>query len=208
MKVNGFRGLRMVLLAAGISVAANANAAIYNFNYSGKVTSVDLFSGLPELPLATVKVGDAFNGSFTIDTDKIGTDDGTYAVAPIDTISFNLPSQDYTEDFVGPGGAAYSNFATGNTSIVGGRPDYGRQLSLNLNLGASSVFDPTRLFGKSASLSFADYAPNGFSIQGLTNIAAISSVPETGPWGMMILGFVGMGAAMRYRRKLTKVAFA
>jgi hypothetical protein len=34
------------------------------------------------------------------------------------------------------------------------------------------------------------------------------SVPETATWGMMILGFVGMGAAMRYRRKSTNVAFA
>lgn len=35
-----------------------------------------------------------------------------------------------------------------------------------------------------------------------------SSVPETATWGMMILGFVGMGAAMRYRRNSTEVAFA
>jgi hypothetical protein len=39
-------------------------------------------------------------------------------------------------------------------------------------------------------------------------IAFTPSVPETATWGMMILGFVGMGAAMRYRRKSTKVAFA
>ncbi|WP_267389279.1 FxDxF family PEP-CTERM protein [Sphingomonas sp. GC_Shp_3] len=40
------------------------------------------------------------------------------------------------------------------------------------------------------------------------SIAFTPSVPETATWGMMILGFVGMGAAMRYRRKSTNVAFA
>jgi hypothetical protein len=39
-------------------------------------------------------------------------------------------------------------------------------------------------------------------------IYSVTSVPETATWGMMILGFVGMGAAMRYRRKSTRVAFA
>ncbi|WP_242153799.1 FxDxF family PEP-CTERM protein [Sphingomonas sp. BAUL-RG-20F-R05-02] len=40
------------------------------------------------------------------------------------------------------------------------------------------------------------------------SIAFTPSVPETATWGMMILGFIGMGAAMRYRRKSTKIAFA
>jgi hypothetical protein len=40
------------------------------------------------------------------------------------------------------------------------------------------------------------------------SIAFTPSVPETATWGMMILGFVGMGVAMRYRRKSTNVAFA
>jgi hypothetical protein len=39
-------------------------------------------------------------------------------------------------------------------------------------------------------------------------IAFTPSVPEVATWGMMILGFAAMGAAMRYRRKSTNVAFA
>ncbi len=38
-------------------------------------------------------------------------------------------------------------------------------------------------------------------------LTAVSPVPETATWGMMILGFIGIGAAMRYRRKSTKIAF-
>jgi hypothetical protein len=38
-------------------------------------------------------------------------------------------------------------------------------------------------------------------------LTAVSPVPETATWGMMILGLIGMGAAMRYRRKSTKIAF-
>lgn len=58
--------------------------------------------------------------------------------------------------------------------------------------------------------------PNTIQISGLArgngsyggSISFTPSVPETATWGMMILGFVGMGAAMRYRRKSTNVAFA
>jgi hypothetical protein len=57
---------------------------------------------------------------------------------------------------------------------------------------------------------------NSISVSGISrgngsyggSIAFTPSVPETATWGMMILGFVGMGAVMRYRRKSTKVAFA
>ncbi|WP_126174431.1 FxDxF family PEP-CTERM protein [Altericroceibacterium xinjiangense] len=32
-------------------------------------------------------------------------------------------------------------------------------------------------------------------------------IPEPATWGMMILGFMGIGATMRYRRKSTKVSY-
>ena len=58
--------------------------------------------------------------------------------------------------------------------------------------------------------------PNSIVVNGFSRgngsyggaIAAITAVPEMATWGMMIFGFVGMGAAMRYRRKSTNVAFA
>jgi hypothetical protein len=42
----------------------------------------------------------------------------------------------------------------------------------------------------------------------ITATTAIPAVPETATWGMMIAGFGMMGAAMRTRRRSTKVSFA
>lgn len=63
--------------------------------------------------------------------------------------------------------------------------------------GANSGF-PATVLGWS-------YENNGGSI---TVAAATSAVPETATWGMMIAGFGMMGAAMRTRRRSTKVSFA
>ena len=70
-------------------------------------------------------------------------------------------------------------------------------------------------FASSAGVSLPG-GMNSIVINGLSrgngsyggSLSFTPSVPETATWGMMILGFVGMGAAMRYRRKSTKVAFA
>ncbi|RYF11668.1 MAG: hypothetical protein EOO77_18890 [Oxalobacteraceae bacterium] len=68
-------------------------------------------------------------------------------------------------------------------------------------------------FGSGITLSAG---ANLISVSGLSrgsgsyggSISFTPSVPETATWGMMILGFMGMGAAMRYRRKSAKVVFA
>ncbi|WP_404829577.1 PEPxxWA-CTERM sorting domain-containing protein [Sphingomonas aliaeris] len=48
---------------------------------------------------------------------------------------------------------------------------------------------------------------DGSTLQGMT-FQPITAVPETATWGMMIAGFGMTGAAMRTRRRSTKVAFA
>lgn len=40
------------------------------------------------------------------------------------------------------------------------------------------------------------------------NLTFSPAVPETGTWAMMIIGFGAVGAAMRYRRRSTKAAYA
>ena len=47
-----------------------------------------------------------------------------------------------------------------------------------------------------------------FSIGGTIGAAPAAAVPETATWGMMIAGFGVMGAALRTRRRSTKVSFA
>jgi len=194
-----------------VAAPAAANAALYNFNYSGVVAQTSFPDPDPDYPASPdIHVGDKFFGAFTIDTNFIGDDGQGTAEAPLSSISFNLPRVGYTENFEGPLGEAYSSLSDGSTSIIGGRPDFGRQLSIDLNLGASNSFDPTRLFGKSGAFTFSDNYYGGFQVQGIANIAAISSVPEPATWGMMIVGLGLAGAAARRRRRKvsTRVSYA
>lgn len=51
-------------------------------------------------------------------------------------------------------------------------------------------------------------SPTFFGIDQLNFTLNASAVPETATWGMMIAGFGMMGAALRTRRRSTKVTFA
>jgi len=68
--------------------------------------------------------------------------------------------------------------------------------------------------GSSAGVGYHAFADNVTlsTVNGSTTYnfetAAAGAVPETATWGMMIAGFGMMGAAMRMRRRSTKVSFA
>jgi hypothetical protein len=49
---------------------------------------------------------------------------------------------------------------------------------------------------------------NGYAVIDNVSFGTVAAVPETATWGMMIAGFGLMGAAMRNRRRSTKVTFA
>jgi hypothetical protein len=67
-----------------------------------------------------------------------------------------------------------------------------------LYIGLTSA--PTILTGTFDVRSFSNANKSG--------IVTISAVPEPSTWAMMLVGFGMMGAAMRYRRRGTKVAYA
>lgn len=47
-----------------------------------------------------------------------------------------------------------------------------------------------------------------FIVTGTTLVKTVSAAPEPATWGLMILGFGMVGAALRYRRRSTSVAYA
>jgi len=59
--------------------------------------------------------------------------------------------------------------------------------------------------GASGQVSFADSGPSTQQGNLIDNVV-VSSVPEPATWAVMLLGFGGMGAAMRRRRKLAFTA--
>jgi hypothetical protein len=138
------------------------------------------------------------------------------------TASFTIDTS-VTPDFFssGPFGnqVSYNNIAgtfggTAQTAAIG----FGSNIFAQLNIGGTT-------------LGFTQYGgPDLFTLMGTTpvfnlgtfNLSSITSgaaqirisavnaaaVPETATWGMMIAGFGMMGAALRTRRRSTKVTFA
>jgi hypothetical protein len=73
------------------------------------------------------------------------------------------------------------------------------------NSNGSNIFDIIAGAGESfTSASFVTTAPNGFAdFKQLRLVLAgtTPAVPEPATWGMMLLGFAGIGMAMRRRRR-------
>jgi hypothetical protein len=143
----------------------------------------------------------AYRGSITANLGDTVTKKGNFT----DTFNFTLPTD-------GVGGVAVTTVAAtfkGATDL-----DF---TSVLINGAAASISKTLNgiveiAFASGVSLSAG---ANSIVVNGVSrgngsyggSIAFTPSVPETATWGMMILGFVGMGAAMRHRRKSLKVAF-
>lgn len=69
--------------------------------------------------------------------------------------------------------------------------------------GTNEVHGVLKFTGTFTSLSFTDSgeAWHGFTV-GISDIAPTGGVPEPATWAMLIMGFGGIGAAMRRRRTL------
>ena len=124
----------------------------------------------------------------------------------------NVGTGAYTFDF----GLTQGSALTGATSYFGFRTaglgvvSYGYQSSTlpgmfatqatNNGVGTTFSFDPA---------SQASDTGNGLNFRGYSINATTSPVPEPATWGMMLLGFGGMGYAMRRRAKVsTRIRFA
>lgn len=86
---------------------------------------------------------------------------------------------------------------------------------LNVGFSAVTTFTQNGLTASGPNSNYNDFTnPRFANLAGatinlvLTGTQGAGAVPETATWGMMIAGFGMMGAAMRTRRRSTKVSFA
>jgi len=138
------------------------------------------------------------NGAITFTLLGIGT---TRTVGSgVNTFDFGL-----TQGTALTGTNSYFGFRTMGLGVV----SYGYQSSTlpgtfatspgSPGVGSTIVFDPAYQSPDTGNgLNFRAYSIN----------ATTGAVPEPATWGMMIAGFGMMGAAMRTRRRSTKVSFA
>jgi hypothetical protein len=161
------------------------------------------------------------DAAFSVSPSNVGpgyTGDITAAISNVVTQGSVTNPQSFTDVFnfllpvSGTGGGSITNIAAsfeGSTDI-----DF---TSVLVNGIAATI---NKMAGGIVELAFATGVPlnagaNSISVTGLArgngsyggNISfeatAVPAVPEMATWGMMILGFVGMGAAMRRRRSTT-----
>lgn len=166
--------------------STNALAPKASFNVSPDAAATDpSYRGSISANIGnTISSVGAFTDTFNFQLFQDGVGGGT--VTTVASLFHNATDLDFTSVLINGVAATITRDARGIVETV----------------SASGV---TLLAGVNSIVVNGDSRGNG-SYGG--SISFTPSVPETATWGMMILGFVGMGAAMRYRRKSTKVAFA
>lgn len=196
----------MVLLAATPASAATAFDPAGDFlpSYTGtKLNDLDVlsFTVLFNQLTSTFTLGWTVNGVIDPSTPGfyvVGVNTGTGVNAPFGSIG--APNVVFNQAFlVGKDGAI-----TLNGSNIGTASVVGNAVSLNL---ASSLFPSTGLAPQNYGFNLwprgtgtglaqiTDFAPNN------SLLAAVTPVPEPRTWALMLLGFGGMGLAMRHARR-------
>lgn len=182
--MKSMKGLLAATVAlAALTVSANASAAVLTYNVSGTFTNGALLSGSFSFDPA----GSIFSQFSNVNLAVSGL--GTFNT--IGGLSYSG-----TANGTGPFGIGASTTMLPNTSVSLGFT--GTHTGAVLNAITTNVLT-----------SNSSYIYNNGVITYLTGgTITAAAVPETATWGMMLAGFGLMGAAMRYRRRSAKVAYA
>jgi hypothetical protein len=178
--------LAAISAAALVTPTTQANAAVVTKSYS--ITATNFESGAPTDPVTGIF-------TFTFDNAAPIT---LPSPAGLTLTGFNVP-------YAGP---ALFSFTRGSDMLIVGN---------NIGLGSFSVSPATPGFGfamlgvsSTPTISNLTYSAGG-KLWHSSNVAVaeVSAVPEPATWALMMVGFGGMGYAMRRKPKVsTRVRFA
>lgn len=180
---------------AGACSTVQANAATFNFTYTTTDGNI---------------LGGRFNGT-------LGADGNTFTTvaAATDFVSLNGTKLNiiaaYNETYNAAILGTIINAGGGNLTIDGSFADL-LYTDSSADLGIGFIVNagfPDLNNGKSIYIAFTSYtALEPFIASNFrASVVNDAAVPETATWAMMIAGFGMMGAAMRARRRSTKVSF-
>ena len=200
------RKLALIALLSAAPVPAQAAVAVFNF--TGTITS-DLVNSTTEQSNNS-HVGQAFSGTFSYDpavppTISSGIQDLYYNAV---TLSFTSPLGSASGTgyinrvYLQPEAFAFGLFTTGDFYVV--------SFGIDTPSSTQGMPLPSSLSGRHFSFGAegaTDIGLRSFAGQGTISDAA-TGVPEPATWGLMILGFGLVGAAMRYRSRGVRVGFA
>jgi PEP-CTERM motif len=200
---------KVFLTAVGATALAAASAANAGVTFSGSTTGCWTVGGIG--PCTTVDNGLTFNsGTFTQTTNNAG-----FAAIGGDTNNFGtitlVPNgHDYTGDLFSLMISFTSPPGTGNAmlsaSLLGSLTSTGVG-GLQISFQNPTVEVPDGSGGFYTlhinDLAFSGTLPAGATAftQDVNGYILAGPVPEPAAWALMLLGFGGIGLAMRYRRK-------
>ncbi len=225
-----FSLLASTTIAVALSIAAPASAAIVlDFSNVGDSDTVD-FNGIISSPTVSGLTGDITytlesisNGTWTFDYTIQDTSNGTVSASRISTFGFDV-SPTLSSDKV-DSGATFGSVSSGNVPMVG-NVDFCLTAGPNCAGGggggvsqggsASGSFDlhftnsPTTvelsdLYVRYQSINATGYSSGSSGIGDALSIVT-GGVPEPASWALMILGFGGVGAVLRHRRRQAVLA--
>ncbi len=204
------RVLKLALATAAIVLgAAPVGAVTLQQCTSGSscvsgTTNVNL--GAFNAPGATTVTGNVGIGGPEVDfTSANGLLETNTGAATIFTASGSLLSQLTFTLLTGSFTAAEFNLENGNIKAM--------DIVLSTNTGATKVISITNANGSNifdiiadpgesfTGASFVATAPNGFADFKQLRLVLAAPVPEPATWGMMLLGFAGIGMAIRRSRR-------
>jgi hypothetical protein len=173
--------------AVALATASMASAGIVTGNTGlQNVTEVDTAS---LITIAFEQNQLAANQSFTGVLDLTNPSNGTYSV----NIGTSTPGVTFTSGTLALWNAMTSSFNTVATLGLGSTVCCGANSSIGLAPQLFTAGTYRLTFNGTSTVAGAD--------SGTVTIAAAGAVPEPATWAMMLLGFGGIGMAMRRRRK-------
>ncbi|HEX2816506.1 MAG TPA: PEPxxWA-CTERM sorting domain-containing protein [Phenylobacterium sp.] len=207
--------LRLTLAAGAAAIATLAAAA-----GAQAATLYSLPGATPEMatetsvPATFLSAGGAGNLSFVIDGyasldgQNFYEDDFTLSLngAPIVSATFNLGGGGPDVVYFAPGGATFDNVSGNLTNVTWA----GGQVFVDTPLALTAGSNTLTFAYHSLTDGHAGFQGTGDEGWGLENIqvsGAAGGVPEPAAWGLMLVGFGGMGALLRRQRRL-QPAFA
>jgi hypothetical protein len=116
----------------------------------------------------------------------------------------------YSANHYGQGFLSGANYAVQDRDTSGGNDYYTGHLTFTVTAGAGSHLDLAPIDGGNifagADLRECVGGANGVCVTGPVGAMLAGGVPEPATWAMMIIGFGGVGAVLRQRRKALVVA--
>jgi hypothetical protein len=197
------------LLAAGAANAGVTSGSVWEGDFSGNASVIP--GGAPSSTFTTAAINyDSRIGGYTIGgflNDPSGAAFSNASIAGHDLNNTHF-------QFVGTVG-----LLAGNNSFVVAHDDglilniAGIGLVVNQPGPTAPVFTPFNVFNSGAAGNFAfqlDYnetqGPPATLVWSINDVVVSGGVPEPATWGLMLVGFGGLGAMMRRRRAVALAA--